>query len=505
MNTFEKLNKSLNSLSREAGIRTRRHRNRQRGARRSSTLGAYRGETLEARQMLTVDFIVHEIGATSNVYTDSMRTGDFDGDGDLDFAFAQNDGEQAILSWYENVDGKGTFDEVQGVDRELITWIEVDDMDGDGDLDLVSSSYDSNDSRNTEGRIAWYENDNGFFGEAQLISDQLFAPYFDLADVDGDGDIDVVSGSIGIVTWHENNNGSFETSRVTFLEEGSFSFAVVADDLDGDGDVDVVWSSYENSTVGWSENTDGKGTFGNDKVLTTNATIVADLAAADLDNDGDSDIVIPDDGDLSVATNSDGMGNFNRRLLDSGEHFVVETADIDGDGDLDLVTDRNEAIVWYENTGNANFGQSQIIADFTGKALQAAFPADMDGDGDIDILANVGNYDENNSGKIFWYENQSGPVSIIGDSNGDGKFDSSDLVAVFVVGEYEDDVADNSTFEDGDWNGDGEFDTADLVLAFQESEYEPGAARAVSLFAAITDDLFHKKKVRPELKSITEE
>ena len=54
-----------------------------------------------------------------------------------------------------------------------------------------------------------------------------------------------------------------------------------------------------------------------------------------------------------------------------------------------------------------------------------------------------------------------------GDSNLDGVFDSSDLVQVFIVGEYEDDVEGNSTWADGDWNCDGEFDTRDLVFAFQ--------------------------------------
>ena len=60
---------------------------------------------------------------------------------------------------------------------------------------------------------------------------------------------------------------------------------------------------------------------------------------------------------------------------------------------------------------------------------------------------------------------------IVGDANGDGIFNSSDLVLVFQAGEYEDAVAGNSTFAEGDWNGDGDFTTADLVLAFQLGLY----------------------------------
>lgn len=65
-----------------------------------------------------------------------------------------------------------------------------------------------------------------------------------------------------------------------------------------------------------------------------------------------------------------------------------------------------------------------------------------------------------------------GPTNVVGDSNRDGVFNSSDLVLVFQAGEYEDEIDGNSTFEEGDWNGDGDFDSADLVFAFQVDLFE---------------------------------
>lgn len=59
-----------------------------------------------------------------------------------------------------------------------------------------------------------------------------------------------------------------------------------------------------------------------------------------------------------------------------------------------------------------------------------------------------------------------------GDSNLDGRFNSRDLVTVFVTGEYEDGVTGNSSWAEGDWNGDLEFDSADMVTAFQSGTYE---------------------------------
>ena len=59
----------------------------------------------------------------------------------------------------------------------------------------------------------------------------------------------------------------------------------------------------------------------------------------------------------------------------------------------------------------------------------------------------------------------------IGDSTRDGVFNSSDLIQVLQIAEYEDDIPGNSTFADGDWNGDGDFNSTDLLLAFQEGNY----------------------------------
>ncbi|MFC1757410.1 hypothetical protein ACFL2H_01405, partial [Planctomycetota bacterium] len=74
--------------------------------------------------------------------------------------------------------------------------------------------------------------------------------------------------------------------------------------------------------------------------------------------------------------------------------------------------------------------------------------------------------------RLYWIENLM--QTYLGDSNLDGVFDSSDLVAVFKANEYEDTVVGNSTWSTGDWNGDGEFDSSDLVAAFKENGYEQG-------------------------------
>ena len=68
----------------------------------------------------------------------------------------------------------------------------------------------------------------------------------------------------------------------------------------------------------------------------------------------------------------------------------------------------------------------------------------------------------------------------IGDSNNDGEFNSSDFVAVFTAGEYEDNIDGNSTWATGDWNGDGNFNSSDFVVAFSDGGFEMGPRPAVN-------------------------
>lgn len=75
-----------------------------------------------------------------------------------------------------------------------------------------------------------------------------------------------------------------------------------------------------------------------------------------------------------------------------------------------------------------------------------------------------------NSDCIFWMT-QIARIAP-GDSNGDGRFTSSDLVQVFKATGYEDALVRNSGWAEGDWNGDLEFDGADLAFVFLDGQYE---------------------------------
>ncbi len=126
----------------------------------------------------------------------------------------------------------------------------------------------------------------------------------------------------------------------------------------------------------------------------------------------------------------------------------------------------------------------------------ASVPGDFDGDGtltalDIDALSaevvkgtngakfnlngdNVVNGDD----RDVWVNTLK--KTYYGDANLDGVFNSTDFIAVFQAGQYEDATAGNSGWATGDWNGDKEFNSSDFITAFQAGGYEAGPRPAVS-------------------------
>jgi surface protein len=174
------------------------------------------------------------------------------------------------------------------------------DLDGDGDLDVLSTSFDTD-------KIDWYENKDGAgtFEDAQNITDaapgtrSVFA-----VDIDGDGDMDVLSGSENDskVAWHENADGMGTSwAEKDISTEAAKVASVYAADLDRDGDIDVLSASYDDDKIAWYENIDSEGTFGVERIISTAADGANSVFAADLDGDGDIDVMSASRNDNMIA------------------------------------------------------------------------------------------------------------------------------------------------------------------------------------------------------------
>jgi hypothetical protein len=92
-------------------------------------------------------------------------------------------------------------------------------------------------------------------------------------------------------------------------------YAVYATDLNGDGFADVLSASSGDNKIAWYPN-DGTGNFGEQQIITTNASGANDVYATDLDNDGDADVLSASVGDNKIAWyQNDGAGNFGTQQI----------------------------------------------------------------------------------------------------------------------------------------------------------------------------------------------
>ena len=270
---------------------------------------------------------------------------------------------------------------------------ELVDLDGDGDLDLLYSTNPITDARILEdGRIYYYENigtpnQPDFMlrtGEDNPLVDiePGSSIRFSLADLDGDGDIDLVAGSRSSAFQYYENTGSVTDPAFTQRTGADNPLTGIETDRSG---------------------TDGRGSR---------------YTFADLDGDGDLDFVVADRTyntryfeNTGSATNPE----FTQRLGDANPlaNVVEEVSDkptlidLDGDGDLDLAmgTWSGNGIHYYENTGSAT---NPVFVQHTGNAnpfehtrLYRNTPAlaDVDGDGDLDLI------NGSHGGRSYYFEN----------------------------------------------------------------------------------------------------
>ncbi|MBD2211246.1 VCBS repeat-containing protein [Nostoc linckia FACHB-104] len=328
----------------------------------------------------------------------SVYAADVDGDGDLDVLSASVNDD--TIAWYENNGSEGFTERIITTTANTTTAngarsVYAADVDGDGDLDVLSASG--------EDKIAWYENNGSeSFTERIITTTAEFAFSVYAADVDGDGDLDVLSASVNddTIAWYENNGSQGFTERIiTTTADGARS--VYAADVDGDGDLDVLSASANDDTIAWYENNGSQGFT--ERIITTTADAAFSVYSADVDGDGDLDVLSASTVDNTIAWyENNGSQGFTERIITTTADRArsVYAADVDGDGDLDVLSASafDDTIAWYENNGSQSF--TKRIITTTADFAESVYAADVDGDGDLDVLSASVNDDT-----IAWYEN----------------------------------------------------------------------------------------------------
>ncbi|MBD3370443.1 T9SS type A sorting domain-containing protein, partial [Candidatus Fermentibacteria bacterium] len=244
--------------------------------------------------------------------------------------------------------------------------VHAEDINGDGNMDVVGAAYDVDE-------ITWWENDDGS-GTSWIEHkiDSLFTEPYDVysEDIDGDGNMDILGASnlLDEISWWKNENGS-GTSWTKHIIDGSIDGprSIHSEDIDGDGDMDVISASYYDYDLAWWENDDGSGTSWTKHLIDGNIDgSPSSVYGEDLDGDGDIDVLgtayMADDDDVTWWENDDGSGtSWTKHMVDgqvTGSNSVY-SEDINGDGKMDILAaaSSSDQAFWWDLSGYAGGGE----------------------------------------------------------------------------------------------------------------------------------------------------
>ncbi len=282
---------------------------------------------------------------------------------------------EAGVYWWENVNGLGltwVIHEVSSTFEEARSVYSV-DVNGDGYLDAVACSYDDD-------VVVWWENEFGYglFWEEHLIDNYFngaYSVYSDDVDLDGDMDILGAAFHANEIAWWENSD-ELGTAWVKHSVEDEFSGAncVHSGDFDCDGDVDLLGSNVHYDEVSWWENIDSTGTEWVEHPIADNLNSASSVFGADVDGDGDTDILATGDiADDVIWWEVSPKGGLISSVLDAGEvaqwnTFISSTDEPEGTSitfQFRSSSDPDNMGEWSDTLHGSSTSLSGILADST--------------------------------------------------------------------------------------------------------------------------------------------
>ena len=316
-----------------------------------------------------------------DVLTRAFAVADLDGDKLDDFAVGAG---LAIRTFYAQEAGGFAEGDPVVFDGEGAALIAANDNDGDLDVDLVVVAQTPQNS------YQYFENrGGGEFNRGVPIDVVGIASGLIYQDIDGDSIADLLLLNFTIaeivVFWNRQEQGRFPTEPPQYVPILGEPHTLAAGDLDGDGDLDVVTGNNNDGDISLGLNR-GDGTF---EAVEQDASKSFAIDLGDLDDDGDLDIASVDDQGSVFTMLNDGAASFDRpvfyRVGDNPFHLKV--VDLDGDDALDIacVNRGSGTVTILINQGDGTFGDLQEHR--IGASPRAIVADDFDNDGDIDLAA----------------------------------------------------------------------------------------------------------------------
>ena len=282
----------------------------------------------------------------------------------------------------------------------------IGDLDNDGLVDVVIALGNRNDPQPTDG-IYWYQSPNWKF---RRLSDPAYPVRWSLSlttgDVDNDGDLDVVALSFDLskvyLAINPGNDEVFKPWSTIVVKDSSESHRdgerVELVDIDKDGYKDIVFPRGQPKEIRVLFNPSGKVyNRWDDKLIGVHAGADAhDVLAADIDKDGDLDIVAASGGGTPGVgavywyehpDNNARRGIWHRHKISSvsTNYAGLQIDDIDKDGWQDIFVTSSHGnpgeVMWYKNPGPSSQEWQLFVIDVQ-FAPHAALAFDVDGDGE---------------------------------------------------------------------------------------------------------------------------
>lgn len=320
-----------------------------------------------------------------------------------------------------------------------LTDVKEGDLDNDGLIDLVFAF---------NRHISWSKNidGNGNWTTNQVIdSDNEELRSLALADVNNDGFIDVIAVHDGAfemwVKWYENNGAGEFSSAILIAEvedefSGPRSVSVLTDDSDNDGDEDILVNfnmANDADTKVMLFKNDGTGGFTNSQIIGTGIDQPQKIQLINFNGDEFNDILLMSNREsIILIENQDGTNFLDPVTIVVPTNSIINysTGDIDGDGDVDIITATRttDKIIWFENLGNGtSFSQENLIVNGPSD-ITSIEVIDLDSDSDNDII-----YIDADSGQLEYLENTGAGGSfeeavIISDNMGEGQISTLTFV-----------------------------------------------------------------------------